>query len=115
MSKQGPSSDAAAPAPPELSAADVRKVARLARLSIGGDEQAIERHRRELVSVLEHIGRISAIDVTGVEPQHRPLDASNRLDPDEPGPTIPREQILAAAPLAAAPFIAVPKVLADGS
>lgn len=109
-----PDSAEAAAAPP-LSAADVRKVARLARLAIGDEASEIERLRGELVAVLDHIGRIRGIDCEGVEPMTRPFDASNRLDEDEPGPTIPAEIVTAAAPVAEGPFIAVPKVLADAS
>lgn len=98
-----------------LAAADVRKVARLARLGIGLDPAVVERLRGELVAVLGHIDRLREIDCEGVEPMTRPFDASNRLDADDPGPTIPVSTILAAAPASEGPFIAVPKVLADAS
>ncbi|MGA0871866.1 MAG: Asp-tRNA(Asn)/Glu-tRNA(Gln) amidotransferase subunit GatC, partial [Phycisphaerales bacterium] len=55
------------------------------------------------------------VDCEGVEPMTRPFDASNRLDEDVPGPTIPVATITAAAPASEGPFIAVPKVLADAS
>lgn len=102
-------------APPPLTAADVRKVARLARLGLGEDASEIERLRGELVSLLSHIGRIRGIECEGVEPMTRPFDASNRLDEDVPGPTIPTATITGAAPASEGPFIAVPKVLADAS
>ena len=102
-------------APPPLTSADVRKVSRLARLGIGEDTSEIERLRGELVSLLSHIGRIRGIECEGVEPMTRPFDASNRLDDDVPGPTIPTGTIVAAAPSSEGPFIAVPKVLADAS
>jgi aspartyl-tRNA(Asn)/glutamyl-tRNA(Gln) amidotransferase subunit C len=100
---------------PPLTAADVRKVARLARLAIGDEASEIERLRGELVAVLGHIGRIRGVDCEGVEPMTRPFDASNRLEEDMPGPTIPVATITAAAPASEGPFIAVPKVLADAS
>ena len=100
---------------PPLSAADVRKVARLARLGIGQDATRIERLQGELVSLLSHIDRLRSIECEGVEPMTRPFEATNRLDDDVPGPTIPTGTITAAAPASEGPFIAVPKVLADAS
>jgi aspartyl-tRNA(Asn)/glutamyl-tRNA(Gln) amidotransferase subunit C len=112
--RSSPSGEEAGDAP-ALSAADVRKVARLARLAIGQEAAEIERLRGELVAVLGHIGRIRGVDCEGVEPMTRPFDASNRLDEDVPGPTIPVEIVTAAAPASEGPYIAVPKVLADAS
>jgi aspartyl-tRNA(Asn)/glutamyl-tRNA(Gln) amidotransferase subunit C len=117
MRSEDPSadSDASGASPPPLTADDVRKVARLARLGLGASASEIERLRGELVSLLSHIDRIRGIDCEGVEPMTRPFDATNRLDDDLPGPTIPTEAITAAAPASEGPFIAVPKVLADAS
>ncbi|MHC4833915.1 MAG: Asp-tRNA(Asn)/Glu-tRNA(Gln) amidotransferase subunit GatC [Planctomycetota bacterium] len=107
--------------PPEvdLTAADVRKIARLARLRLAEDEHAeqaaVEALLGELRSVLGHINRLRSLDLDGVEPMTRPHGSVNRLDADEPGPVLDPATLLAAAPLAEGPFIAVPKVLADDS
>ena len=113
-----PASDAANTAV-ELSSADVRKLARLARIRLAEgaveEEQVVARLGGELRDVLGHIDRLQSLDVEGVEPMTRPHGGVNRLDPDEPGPTLDQETLRAAAPASEGPFIAVPKVLADGS
>lgn len=92
-----------------LSTDEVRHVAKLARLHLGDDE--IDRYRIELSSVLEHVGRLSAIDVTDVEPLSHPIELANRLDDDEVGDAMPAAQLLALAPAVEGGYIAVPKVL----
>lgn len=103
----------------DLAAADVRKVARLARIRLAeGDaeeQRVVERLLDELRDVLGHIDRLRSLEVEGVEPLTRPHGGVNRLDEDEPGPVLDPSTLRDAAPLAEGPFIAVPKVLADGS
>jgi aspartyl-tRNA(Asn)/glutamyl-tRNA(Gln) amidotransferase subunit C len=76
--------------------AQVDHVARLARLQLTDEES--ERMVRELSSILEHIERISALDLDGVEPTSHVVDLTNVLRPDEPRPCLPREVALAQAP-----------------
>ena len=102
-----------------LSATDVRKLARLARIRLAEDPDqepwVVDGLLHDLRGVLGHIDRLQTLDVDGVEPMTRPEGSLNRLDPDTPGPVLDAETLLAAAPLVEGPFIAVPKVLADGS
>jgi aspartyl-tRNA(Asn)/glutamyl-tRNA(Gln) amidotransferase subunit C len=79
-----------------LTREDVRHVAKLARIGLAEDE--LERYVRELDGILEHIGKIAELDLTGVEPTSHPLDLENRLGEDVPRPSWPREQLLALAP-----------------
>jgi aspartyl-tRNA(Asn)/glutamyl-tRNA(Gln) amidotransferase subunit C len=74
----------------------VLHVARLARLELG--EEEVARMAEELSKVLNHIEKISELDLEGVAPTSHVIDVVNALRPDEPTPSLPREVILAAAP-----------------
>ena len=84
----------------------VLHVARLARLGL--DTEEIERMAGELNAVLEHVERISALDLDGVEPTSHVVALENVLRPDEPEPCLPRERALAQAPDAAGGAFRVP-------
>lgn len=102
-------------APPPLTAEQVRKVAHLARLGLT-DEQ-VERYRGQLGAVLAYVERLRDLDLSDVEPLANPVEETNRLRPDEPGPTLPRQALLDIAPAAEGGLIAVPKIIggADGA
>lgn len=74
----------------------VLHVARLARLDLS--EEEVETMARELSGILEHVDRISELDLEAVEPTNHVVDLENVLRPDEPRPSWPREQILEQAP-----------------
>jgi len=74
----------------------VLHVARLARLRLSDDE--VEQMTGELSSILEHIEKISALDLDGVEPTSHVVELENVLRPDEPRPSLPRERALEQAP-----------------
>jgi aspartyl-tRNA(Asn)/glutamyl-tRNA(Gln) amidotransferase subunit C len=74
----------------------VRHVARLARLSLGEDEEA--RITEQLSGILEHVEKISALDLKGVEPTTHVIELTNRFRPDTPVEAPPREVLLEAAP-----------------
>jgi aspartyl-tRNA(Asn)/glutamyl-tRNA(Gln) amidotransferase subunit C len=74
----------------------VLHVARLARLELADDE--IERMASELSGILEHVDRIAALDLDGVEPTSHVVALSNVLRPDEPVASLPRERALEQAP-----------------
>ena len=95
-----------------LTDADVRKIARLSRLSLG--EEDVPAVRAELSTILGHVAKLSALDVEGVEPLAHPMRLVNRLDPDEPKACMPVEEFLKNAPAVEGRFLAVPKVLAEG-
>jgi len=113
MNATQPPADSGGGSRPELSSSDLAKVARLARLALS--PEAIEAQRPHLRAVLEHIGRLVAVDVSATEPLHQVLPTNNRLDEDREGEVLPQAAVLRNAPLVEGPFIAVPKVLADGS
>jgi aspartyl-tRNA(Asn)/glutamyl-tRNA(Gln) amidotransferase subunit C len=74
----------------------VLHVARLARLHLGDDE--IDRMSRELSGVLDHIEKVSELDLEGVEPTSHVVKLENVLRPDEPRPSWPRDRVLEPAP-----------------
>jgi aspartyl-tRNA(Asn)/glutamyl-tRNA(Gln) amidotransferase subunit C len=74
----------------------VLHVARLARLELNEDE--VERMAGELSHILEHVERISALDLDGVEPTTHVVELENVLRADEPRPSLPRERALDPAP-----------------
>ncbi len=74
----------------------VLHVARLARLELS--EEEIERMAGELSGILEHVDRITALDLDSVEPTTHVVELANVLRPDEPDPSLPREVALEPAP-----------------
>jgi aspartyl-tRNA(Asn)/glutamyl-tRNA(Gln) amidotransferase subunit C len=74
----------------------VLHVARLARLELS--EAEIERMAEELSGILEHVDRISSLDLEGVEPTSHVVPLENVMRPDEPRPSLPRERALESAP-----------------
>jgi aspartyl-tRNA(Asn)/glutamyl-tRNA(Gln) amidotransferase subunit C len=74
----------------------VLHVARLARLALPDEE--VERMASELSGILEHVDRIAALDLDGVEPTSHVVALENMLRADEPRPSLPRERALEQAP-----------------
>lgn len=74
----------------------VLHVAKLARLELSEDE--VSRMTGELSAILDHIEKISALDLDGVPPTTHVVEVPNALRPDEPRPSLPREVALANAP-----------------
>jgi aspartyl-tRNA(Asn)/glutamyl-tRNA(Gln) amidotransferase subunit C len=79
-----------------ISRDQVLHVARLARLRLAEDE--IERMARELNSVLDHIEKISELDLDGVPPTSHVIEIVNVMRPDEARESWPPERVLEAAP-----------------
>ena len=84
----------------------VLHIARLARLRLTEDE--VERMAEELSGILEHVETLSALDLDGVEPTTHVVALENVMRPDEPVPSLTREQALAGAPDSAAGAFRVP-------
>ena len=74
----------------------VLHVARLARLELSDEE--IERMAGELSGILEHVDRISGLDLDGVEPTAHVVALENVLRADDPEPSLPRDRALEQAP-----------------
>jgi aspartyl-tRNA(Asn)/glutamyl-tRNA(Gln) amidotransferase subunit C len=74
----------------------VLHVAALAELGLSDDE--VTRLQEQLSAILEAVGKISELDLAGVEPTSHPLDLVNVFADDEPGQCLSREDALANAP-----------------
>jgi aspartyl-tRNA(Asn)/glutamyl-tRNA(Gln) amidotransferase subunit C len=82
--------------------AQVLHVARLARLELS--EAEVERMTAELTKVLDHIEKISGLDLEGVPPTTHVVDAAGWLGilrADEPRPSLPLDVVLEQAPAVA--------------
>jgi len=86
----------------------VLHVARLARLALSDEE--VERFGEQLSAILDAVGKVSELDLEGVEPTSHPLDLVNVLDDDEPRPSLPLKEALANAPDPESGFFGVPAV-----
>jgi len=91
----------------------VLHVARLARLELAEDE--IERISGELSGILEHVDRISALDLDDVEPTTHVVALENVLRPDVPDPSLSRDEALANAPDPADGAFRVPSPQAEST
>ena len=95
--------------PLELTADEVRHIARLARVALSDDE--VERFRAELSSILQHCQALSSIDTADVPPTAQSFNLVNVERADEPGPSEPTEHVLANAPRREAGYFRVRAVL----
>jgi aspartyl-tRNA(Asn)/glutamyl-tRNA(Gln) amidotransferase subunit C len=82
-----------------LSRDQVLHVAKLARLELTEDE--MERFSGELSKVLDYIDKISELDLENVAPTTHVVKVTGALRADEPRPSLPRDEVLAAAPAVA--------------
>jgi aspartyl-tRNA(Asn)/glutamyl-tRNA(Gln) amidotransferase subunit C len=85
---------------------DVLQVARLARLELTDEE--VVRLQGQLSAILEAVGKVSELDLTGIEPTSHPLDVVNVWAEDEPRPSLPVDEALANAPERDGRFFRVP-------
>jgi aspartyl-tRNA(Asn)/glutamyl-tRNA(Gln) amidotransferase subunit C len=74
----------------------VLHVARLARLELTDDE--VERMTSELSTILDHVDRMTELDLEGVAPTTHVVEVTGALRADEPRPSWPRDVMLSAAP-----------------
>ena len=92
-----------------LTAADVNKIAYLARLGI--DTQDTESYAKDLSDMLELVAQMSTVNTDNVAPMAHPLDQSQRLRPDQVSETDQREDFQRIAPQVEADLYLVPRVI----
>jgi aspartyl-tRNA(Asn)/glutamyl-tRNA(Gln) amidotransferase subunit C len=93
----------------KLSREEVKRLALLARLGL--DEDEVERLREQLSNILENFEVLQQVDTTDVPPTAHSIALENVLREDEPGPSLPAEQVLANAPNREGDFFKVRAVL----
>jgi aspartyl-tRNA(Asn)/glutamyl-tRNA(Gln) amidotransferase subunit C len=84
----------------------VLHVAKLARLRLSDEE--VEKMASELSGILEHVEKISELDLEGVEPTSHVITLENVLRPDDPRPSWSRDEMLERAPDPASGAFRVP-------
>jgi aspartyl-tRNA(Asn)/glutamyl-tRNA(Gln) amidotransferase subunit C len=89
----------------------VLHVAKLARLRLNDAE--VEKMAGELSGILEHVDRISELELDDVVPTSHVVDLENVLRPDEPRPSWSREDVLKQAPDPAEGAFRVPSPQAE--
>jgi aspartyl-tRNA(Asn)/glutamyl-tRNA(Gln) amidotransferase subunit C len=87
----------------------VRHVARLAALALGPEDEV--RMQGELDAILGHMEELNELDVSGVPPTFHSVSATSALRADIVTESLPRQELLQAAPAQEAGGFAVPKVL----
>jgi aspartyl-tRNA(Asn)/glutamyl-tRNA(Gln) amidotransferase subunit C len=92
-----------------LSAADVQKVAKLARLEL--NERELPELTRQMSAIVDFVAQLRELDTEGVEPLAHPLPVQNVFRDDEPGASLLVDQALQNAPERRGDFFAVPPVL----
>jgi aspartyl-tRNA(Asn)/glutamyl-tRNA(Gln) amidotransferase subunit C len=88
---------------------EIEKLAELARIRI--DQAQIADVTRRLDGILELVDQLQAADTKGVEAMANPLDAHQRLRPDEVTESNRREAFQAIAPAVEDGLYLVPKVI----
>jgi aspartyl-tRNA(Asn)/glutamyl-tRNA(Gln) amidotransferase subunit C len=96
-----------------ISEAQVRHIAKLARLAMGEGEVA--RYTHELAAILGYVEQLKQVNIDGVEPMAHALPQENVWRADEPLPPLGVDAALQNAPEREGPFFKLPKVLGDDS
>lgn len=92
-----------------ISREDIEKVAVLARIKV--DDEQVSALESDLGNILDLVDQLSAADTEAVEPMAHPLDAVQRLRPDEITETDQRAAFQAIAPATENGLYLVPKVI----
>lgn len=88
---------------------EIARIAHLARLEVG--DEAAAGTAGELSNILDFVGRMNAVDTTGVTPMAHPMDANQRLREDQITETDRRSEFQAGAPAVEDGLYLVPKVI----
>ncbi|PZW86528.1 aspartyl/glutamyl-tRNA(Asn/Gln) amidotransferase subunit C [Pseudomonas sp. 2848] len=92
-----------------LQRSDVEKIAHLARLGL--NEGELPRFTDALNSILGLVDQMQAVDTSGIEPLAHPLEATQRLRPDQVTESNQRDRYQAVAPSTENGLYLVPKVI----
>ncbi len=92
-----------------LESADIKNIARLARLALH-DEETPE-YQQSLGNILGLVKQMQAVNTDGIEPLAHPLEIGARLRPDEITETDQRDKFQQIAPQTEKGYYLVPKVI----
>ena len=92
-----------------ISRKDIEKVAVLARIQV--DDEQVSALEKDLGNILDLVDQLSAADTDTVEPLAHPLDAVQKLRPDEVTETDQRTAFQAIAPATENGLYLVPRVI----
>ena len=96
-----------------LNREEVRKVARLARLSLTPEEEKM--FTTQLGAILQYVEQLNELNTENVPPTTRAIETSNvtRSDETTAFPESDREMVFQAAPDAEDEFFKVPRILGE--
>jgi len=97
----------------KIDEAQVRKVAKLARLELTDAE--VGQFSGQLSAILDYVEKMNELDTAGVEPLAHCLPISNVFREDRVKESLGTEKTLANAPQTDGEFFKVPKILDDSS
>jgi aspartyl-tRNA(Asn)/glutamyl-tRNA(Gln) amidotransferase subunit C len=89
--------------------ADVRKVAKLARLDMS--EADLSRMAEQITNILAYVDKLNELNTDGVEPLAHPLPIHNIFRDDVPTPSLSPDEALRNAPSRLGNFFGVPAVI----
>ena len=92
-----------------LESAEIKNIARLARLALNDDET--QEYQQSLGNILGLVEQLQALQTDSVLPLAHPLDIGARLRPDEITETDQRDKFQQIAPQTDKGFYLVPKVI----
>jgi aspartyl-tRNA(Asn)/glutamyl-tRNA(Gln) amidotransferase subunit C len=94
----------------EITRGEVAHLARLSRLAL--DDEQLDRLATELHVILGAVAKIGEVsDAQGVKPMTHAVPLENVMRPDVIVPSLPRDEVLAAAPAAEDGRFRVPRIL----
>ncbi len=92
-----------------ISEADVRRIARLARLRLSDEE--VRLYQDQLGHIFEHMRELAGLDTSAVSPVTDVSGAAAAHRPDAPHPFEDRQALLSNAPSVEGPYFKVPKII----
>ena len=88
---------------------DAENIARLAKLQVSDDQ--LEKITDDLSNILSLVDQLQSADTSNIEPMAHPMDAVQRLRPDQVTETNNREAFQKIAPATEEGLYLVPKVI----
>jgi len=97
---------------PDLQHVDVRYVAGLARIALTAEEQ--REFQGQLDDILDYVGKLTELDVTGIDPTAHAVPMANILRDDVARPSMDRDHMVQNAPASVDDaYVRVPAVIGE--